>query len=97
MVKEKQAEFKISQLRVISEAVNQSKDFSQQYTDKKIKSISWLMVGVVIVCFLGFITLIIDAFHINSITYREYSTKLDQYNENQQIIIDLQNQLLEKK
>ena len=72
-----QPEFKISQLRVISEAVNQSKDFSQKYTDRKVKSISWLMVGVVIVCFLGFVQLIIDSFHINSATYREYSQKAD--------------------
>lgn len=64
--------------------------------DKKVEHISWIMIGVVIVCFLGFITLIIDSFHINSITYKEYSEKLDQHNKNQQIIIDLQNQLLNK-
>ena len=77
MKKEKQPEFKIGQLQVISEAVNQSEDFSQKYTDDKLKSISWLMVGVVIVCFLAFIQLVVDSFHINSATYKEYSQKTE--------------------
>lgn len=75
MEKGKQPEFKIGELQVISEAVNQSKDFSQKYTDDKLKSISWLMVGVVIVCFLGFLQLVIDSFHVNNATYKEYSQK----------------------
>lgn len=72
--------------------------------DKKVEHLSWLMIGVVIVCFLGFITLIIDSFHINSATYKEYSKKedlnkelLEQNAKNQQMIIDLQNQLLKQK
>lgn len=111
MAKEKQPEFKIGELQVISEAVNQSKDFAQKYTDDKLKSISWLMVGVVIVCFLGFIQLVVDSFHINNATYREYSQKtdsvdatqkinqglLDQNIKNQEIIIELQKQILNKK
>lgn len=67
------------------------------YIDKKVENMGWLMVGVVIVCFLGFITLVIDSFHINSITYKEYSQKLNQYTKNQDIIIELQKQLLNKK
>lgn len=63
---------------------------------KKVEYLSWLMIGVVIVCFLGFITLIIDSFHINSITYKEYAQKLDQYNKNQETIIELQKQILNK-
>jgi Na+/melibiose symporter-like transporter len=67
------------------------------YMNKKVEHLSLLMIGVVIVFFLGFITLIIDSFHINSITYKEYSTQLEQYQKNQQTIIDLQNQLLQQK
>lgn len=73
----KQPEFKIRELQVISEAVNKSKDFFIKYIDDKLKSISWLMVGVVIVCFIGFVQLIIDSFHINSATYKEYSQKTE--------------------
>jgi len=79
--------------------------------DKKVEHLSWLMIGVVVVCFLGFITLVIDSFHINSATYKEYSKKaddveatqkinqqlLEQNAKNQQMIIDLQTQLLQKK
>ncbi len=72
--------------------------------NKKVEHLSWLMIGVVIVCFLGFITLVIDSFHINSATYKEYSKKadvnqqlLEQNAKNQQMIIDLQTQLLQKK
>lgn len=90
---------------VITEAVRQA----SSYSDKKFKDIQWLMIGVVVVTFIGFITmivmvvtLIIDSFHFNSATYREYSEKistlnslkdsnkelLDQNKQNQQIIID---------
>ena len=117
MPKDKQPEFKINELQVISEAVNQAKDFSQKYTDDKLKSISWLMVGVVIVCFLAFIQLVVDSFHINSATYKEYSQKTEsventqktneillkqiqslaeQNKKNQEFIIELQKQLLNK-
>jgi hypothetical protein len=35
MTSPKQPEFKINELQVISEAVNQSRDFSQKYTEEK--------------------------------------------------------------
>jgi|SRR3989344_1328487 len=93
--------------KVITLAVSEAK----AYTDEKLKSISWLMVGVVIVCFLAFIQLVVDSFHVNNATYREYSQKtesveatqkinqelLDQNIKNQEIIIELQKQLLNKK
>ncbi|MES2023243.1 MAG: hypothetical protein V4439_01020 [Patescibacteria group bacterium] len=100
---QEQPEFKINELRIISEAVNQSKDYAKSYSDDKVKNINWLMAGVVIVCLLGFLQLIIDSFHINSATYKEYSQKteeiettqkinkelLDKNIKNQEIIIDL--------
>ncbi len=100
--------------KVITLAVTEAK----AYTDEKLKSISWLMVGVVIVCFLAFIQLVVDSFHVNNATYREYSQKTEtteitqntnkvllkkiqdlaeQNNKNQEIIIELQKQLLNKK
>ena len=82
----------VNDFPVITEAVSRSK----AYTDKKFESITWLMVGVVIVSFIGFVTLIIDSFHINSITYKEYSEKLDQYNKNQQQVINIQKQDFKK-
>ena len=107
---EKQPEFKIKELRVFSEAVNQSKDFARKYTDDKFKSISWLMVGVVIVCFIAFIQLVVDSFHVNNATYKEYSQKtesiemmqkinqklLEQNKINQETIIELERQILKK-
>lgn len=72
--------FSAQELAVISEAVSQT----DQSTDKKLKNISWLMAGVVIVVFIGFITMIvmvatllIDSFHINSTIYKEYSQKVE--------------------
>jgi hypothetical protein len=92
---------------IITEAVGRAR----AYTNEKLKSISWLMVGVVIVCFLAFIQLVVDSFHINNATYKEYSQRtesvetmqkvnqelLDQNKKNQEIIIDLlQKQNLKK-
>lgn len=72
--------FSAQELAVISEAVSQT----DQSTDKKLKNLNWLIAGVVIVVFIGFITmvvmvatLLIDSFHINSTIYREYSQKIE--------------------
>lgn len=97
MAKIKQAEFKINELQVISEAVNKSKELSQKYTDKRLKSISSLMVGVVIVCFLAFIQLVVDSFHINNATYREYSQKTDvlnQLSESNKVLMERNKELM---
>ena len=92
---------------VITEAVSRAKE----YTNEKFNTIHWLTVGVSVVCFIGFLQLIMDSFHINSATYKEYSEKtqtvddtlkinqelLNQNTKNQQIIIELQNRILNKK
>lgn len=75
---------------------------SEEMIEKKAKNVSWLMTGVIIVLFIGFITmlamvgtLIVDSFHINSTTYKEYTERTNQLEKNQQIIIDLQKQIQE--
>lgn len=79
--------FTTLELAVISEAVKQS----EVRTEAKVRNLSWLMTGVVIVSFIGFITmivmtatLIVDSFHINSTTYSEYSEKIKTLNDTQE-------------
>ena len=52
----------------ITEAVQQAKEI----IGTKVKSINWLMGGVVIVVFVAFLTLVIDSFHFNSAAYTNY-------------------------
>jgi hypothetical protein len=101
-----------------NEEVISAKDFNiitfavekaKTYTDEKLKTISWLMVGVVIVCLIAFVQLIIDSFHINSATYKEYTQKievtestqkinsqlLEQNIKNQELILEQQRQIKE--
>lgn len=80
-------------------------------TNEKIKKIDTTLFAVVIILLVMVSTLLIDSFHINSATYKEYAEKtdtveatqkinqqlLEQNAKNQQMIIDLETQLLQKK
>lgn len=73
----------------------------------KFKDINYILLGVVLILIVMVATLIIDSFHINSVTYREYSEKIeslnilkDQNRESQELILQQQEQiikLLDKK
>ena len=76
---------------------------------KKIEKMDYTLLAVVIILLVMVATLVIDSFHFNSTTYKEYSEKteaveitqkinqqlLEQNTKNQQMIIDLQT-ILEK-
>lgn len=75
----------------------------------KIKDINYILLSVILILIVMVATLIIDSFHINSATYREYSEKintlnilqdqnkelLEQNKENQELILQQQRQLIE--
>jgi len=77
--------------------------------DPKFKDINYILLSVVIILLVMVATLIIDSFHINSATYKEYSQKteiieqalkinkesLEQNKQNQEQIIKQQNQIIE--
>lgn len=42
---------------------------------KRIEKIDWTLFAVVLVLLVMVVTLLIDSFHINSVTYKEYSEK----------------------
>ena len=79
--------------------------------DSKFKDINYILLSVVIILLVMVATLVIDSFHFNSATYKEYSEKtesventqkinqelLSQNQKNQEMIIELQKQLLNKK
>lgn len=48
--------------------------------DSKFKDINFILLSVVIILLVMVATLIIDSFHINSATYKEYSQKTDYIN-----------------
>lgn len=52
----------------------------KNYVDKKFDSVNAVLLGVVVILLVMVATLIIDSFHINSATYREYSEKIDTLN-----------------
>ena len=80
-------------------------------TDLKFKDINYILISVITILVVMVATLIIDSFHINSAIYKEYSQKtesvemiqkinhelLEQNKKNQEIIIALQKQILNKK
>ncbi|KKT38960.1 MAG: hypothetical protein UW22_C0003G0002 [Candidatus Gottesmanbacteria bacterium GW2011_GWB1_44_11c] len=84
MNKSKNKVFDANELAVISEAVKQSSEI----TEAKVKVLSGLMIGVVIVTFVGFITMIvmvatilIDSFNMKSVSYRDYLKNIETYRE----------------
>lgn len=86
-----------------------SNNKNKDYVDNKIDKINFLLFGVVVILLVMVATLIIDSFHINSATYKEYSEKIETLNflrktneelikqniSNQEIILKQQNQILE--
>lgn len=82
--------------------------------NKKLDKFFWILFSVgfvfVITLIVMAITLLIDSFHINSATYKEYSNKtesieitqklnkelLDQNKQNQELILEMQKQILKK-
>lgn len=83
--------------------------YSKEETDAKFKDFNYILSGVVLVLLIMVATLVIDSFHINSVTYKEYSQKtesventqnvnkelLDQNQKNQQLILEVQKQILD--
>lgn len=79
------------------------------HADSKFKDINYILLSVVVILVIMVATLLIDSFHINSATYKEYSQKtksvemiqeaneelLNQNRQNQSLIIELQKQILE--
>lgn len=105
MVNLKNKIFSANEVAVITEAVKQSTEVAET----KVKTLNWLMVGVVTVTFIGFITMIvmvatllIDSFHVNSASYKDYSEKiktlntLQETNKNQLKIIQENQKKLEE-
>lgn len=82
--------------------------------NNKLDRFFWVLFSVgfvfVVTLLVMVVTLLVDSFHINSVTYKEYSQKtesvemtqkanqelLDQNKQNQELIIELQKQILEK-
>lgn len=82
MAKNESKSFTASELAIISESTNRT----IAALDEKVKSINWLMGGVIIIMFIGFATMFfmvftiyIDASHFNSAIYQEYSDKLQNH------------------
>lgn len=79
-------------------------------TESKFKDINYILLGVVVILLVMVATLLIDSFHFNSATYKEYSDKtksleliqesnkllLEQNKQNQLIILDQQKQIQNK-
>jgi len=92
--------------------INSEQDDLEAYDkheiDAKFKDVNIVLIGVILVLLIMVATLIIDSFHINSATYKEYSEKTDLINflkesneellkenkNNQGLIIEQQNQIL---
>jgi membrane-anchored glycerophosphoryl diester phosphodiesterase (GDPDase) len=104
-------QFKQRDLAVISEAVKLSAQDSENKIKATAKNFQWWIAAVVLVCVLGFLQLLVAYFQFTSATYKEYSQKtesiestqkinqelLNQNIKNQEIIIELEKQLLNKK
>jgi len=74
MTNNKEKTFSPEEAAVISESVRQS----EKIINKKVKSISWLMTGIVIVLFVAVVTMlimvaqiVIESFRFNSTVYKE--------------------------
>ncbi|MDO8637979.1 MAG: hypothetical protein Q7R43_00245 [Candidatus Daviesbacteria bacterium] len=82
-------------------------DDVKKEADSKFKDMNYILLTVVVILIVMVATLLIDSFHFNSATYKEYSDKtkslesiqesnnllLEQNRQNQQIIIDQQKQI----
>jgi len=84
MANSKNKIFSANEVAVITEAVKQSTEIAET----KVKTLSALMIGVVIVTFVGFITmvimvatLLIDSFNAKSASNRDYSKNIETFKE----------------
>jgi hypothetical protein len=83
--------------------------YSKQETDAKFKDVNYVLTGVIVILLVMVATLLIDSFHINSATYKEYSNKIDDLNtlrdsnrqlfeqnrQNQELILKQQDQIMD--
>lgn len=53
---------------------------------ENVKTINWLMAGVVIVCLIAFVQMVIDVSHFNSASYEEFTLRLNEAKSNQERI-----------
>ena len=97
----------VPQIRIPDSGGSITTEKLKEETDSKFKDVNFLLLGVVIILLVMVATLVIDSFHFNSATYKEYSQKedvikqmqkinqelLDQNKKNQQIIIEQQKQI----
>jgi len=77
--------------------------------EARFKDINYIILSIILILLVMVATLIIDSFHVNSVTYREYSEKIETLNtlknqnnqlikqikDNQEVIIKHQEQILE--
>lgn len=59
--------------------------YTKGETDAKLKDVNYTLLGVVVILLVMVATLLIDSFHINSSTYKEYSEKIDSLETTQKI------------
>jgi hypothetical protein len=97
MTKKGTDKFSPADMAVISESFNRASEYADKKIKEKFNNVSWLMVGVVIVVFIGFVQLIVDSFHINSATYNEYSQKTETLNQIQKTNQELLNQSIQNQ
>lgn len=97
----------IEESRILREEGTISSTYPKPVIDEKFKDINYLVFTVVIILMVMVGTLVIDSFHFNSATYKEYSEKteslkttqkinqdlLDQNQKNQEIILEQQKQI----
>ena len=97
------------QIKIPEKNVELTPSDVKKEVDSKFKDINYILISVVIILLVMVSTLIIDSFHINSATYKEYSQKtesvemtqkinqelLDQNKQNQELILEQQKQIIE--
>lgn len=93
----------------ITDTAGNSLSSFKENVEGKFKDINYILFGVVLILIVMVATLIIDSFHINSATYKEYSEKIDilnslrenndellqQNKQNQEVILQQQVQIID--
>lgn len=105
----KTTQFGEVQIKIPQTGVVTADDVKKE-ADSKFKDINYILLTVVVILIVMVATLIIDSFHFNAATYKEYSDKtnslesiqksnkllLEQNRQNQLLILDQQKQVLDK-
>src|SRR3989338_5630835 len=73
----KRSQLEEVQIRIPDTAGSLSVEEMKKDTDSKFKDVNYVLLSVVIVLLVMVATLIIDSFHLNSATYKEYSLKTE--------------------